>query len=96
MKSHNTQDLGASSEISLNQYLLSACRVPGADLGPRAQHGGNTDGVNIPVEPESAGEGSKKTEPSRAVGLHGHRGERVNGTAIRSGRYSRGTDIRRT
>ena len=96
MKSHNTQDLGASSEISLNQDLLSTCRVPGADLGPRAQHGGNSDRANIPVDPESAEEGSKKTDPSRAVGLDEDRGERANGTDIRSGRYSRGTDIRRT
>lgn len=46
--------------------------------------------------PESAGEGSKKTDPHRAVELDGHRRERTNGTDIRSGRYSRGTDIRRT
>lgn len=30
-----------------------------------------SDGANIPVEPERAGEGSKKTDPNRAVGLDG-------------------------
>lgn len=75
------QDLGVSSEVSLNKYLPSTYCVPGAVLGTRAQHGGKVPlwgSQGSSGSRESRGRGTRR-QTGRALGLDGDNGERKSG-----------------